>query len=94
MAIGGAALFLPCRGYAQSMQDLAAANGAVTVEQKWQFFVEETFTPLTIVASAATGGESQATNADPKYGVGSVALVKRSPRRRSITSPKISSAIS
>jgi hypothetical protein len=68
---------MPARSSAQAATDPAAATGAVTVNQKWQFFVEETFTPLTIVASAATGGESQATNTDPKYGVGHVALEKR-----------------
>ena len=57
--------------------DSPSAPATVTVRQKWQFFVEETFTPLTIIASAATGGESQATNTDPKYGVGHVALAKR-----------------
>ena len=39
--------------------------------------MQETFTPLTIVASAATAGEAQATNTDPKYGVGSMAMAKR-----------------
>jgi hypothetical protein len=77
LAIGAAFLFLPIRSDAQTAQDTAAASGPVTVAQKWQFFVQETFTPFTIIASAATGGESQATNADPKYGVGSIALVKR-----------------
>jgi hypothetical protein len=75
--MAGAALFVPFRSDAQTAQDHAAASGPVTVEQKWQFFVQETFTPLTIAASAATGGESQATNTDPKYGVGSLAMAKR-----------------
>jgi hypothetical protein len=77
LAIASAALWAPARTRAQTVQDAAGAPGPVTVEQKWQFFVEETFTPLTIIASAATGGESQATNTDPKYGVGHVALEKR-----------------
>src|ERR1017187_7889691 len=77
LAMAGAALFVPFRSDAQTAQDHAAASGPVTVEQKWQFFVQETFTPLTIAASAATGGESQATNTDPKYGVGSLAMAKR-----------------
>ena len=45
---------MPARTSAQTAPDPAAPTGAVTVNQKWQFFVEETFTPLTIVASAAT----------------------------------------
>jgi len=62
---------------AQTAPDPAAFTPAVTVEQKWQFFVQETFTPMMVVASAATGGVSQVTEADPKYGVGHIALVKR-----------------
>ena len=77
VAVAGAALFAPFRGDAQTAQDIAVISGPVTVEQKWQFFVQETFTPLTIVASAATAGEAQATNTDPKYGVGSMAMAKR-----------------
>jgi hypothetical protein len=77
LAIASAALFLPQWSHAQTVQDLVTQNGPVTVEQKWQFFVQETFTPLTIVASAATAGESQVTNTDPKYGVGSIAMAKR-----------------
>ena len=70
-------LFLPLGSDAQPAQDPAAASGPVTIAQKWQFFVQETFTPLTIAASAVTGGESQATNTDPRYGVGSIAMAKR-----------------
>lgn len=62
---------------AQTAPDPAAESGAVTVEQKWRFFIQETFTPFTILASLPTAGASQATNTDPKYGVGSIALVKR-----------------
>ena len=76
-AIVGAALFAPCRSRAQTPPDPAVASGPVTVAQKWQFFVQETFSPMTIVASAATAGESQATNTDPKYGLGSIAMAKR-----------------
>jgi hypothetical protein len=75
IAIAGAFLCVPFRSDAQGVA--AAAGGPVTVEQKWQFFMQETFTPLTLIASAATGGESQVTNTDPKYGVGSLALAKR-----------------
>ena len=77
LAIAMAALCVPRRGDAQTVQAAAAPSAPVTVEQKWQFFLQETFTPLTIVASAATAGESQATNTDPKYGVGSIAMAKR-----------------
>ena len=77
LVAAGAILCMPARTYAQTAQDAAAASGPVTVEQKWQFFVQETFTPLTIVASAATAGESEASNTDPKYGVGGIAMAKR-----------------
>jgi hypothetical protein len=78
VAMASAALWLPFPSDAQTVQQSAAAASApVTVKQKWQFFLEETFTPMTIVASAATAGESQATNTDPKYGVGSIAMAKR-----------------
>jgi hypothetical protein len=72
-----AALSAPFRGDAQNAPDPAAASAPVTVGKKWQFFLQETFTPFTIVASAATAGESQATNTDPRYGVGSLAMAKR-----------------
>ena len=77
LVIAAATLCMPARFYAQTTQDAAAESGPITVAQKWQFFVQETFTPMMIVASAATGGVSQATNADPKFGVGHIALVKR-----------------
>jgi hypothetical protein len=75
--IVAAALLAPVPSEAQTAQDPAPATGPVTVQQKWQFFLQETFTPFTILASAATGGESQVTNTDPKYGVSSLALAKR-----------------
>jgi hypothetical protein len=77
MAVAATILCMPARTCAQTPQDPAAASGPVTVEQKWQFFLQETFTPLTVVASAATAGESQLTNTDPKYGVSSIAMAKR-----------------
>lgn len=52
-------------------------DALITAKQKWDFFVQETFTPFVIVASAATAGESQITNSDPRYGVGSIAMAKR-----------------
>src|SRR5580658_4113948 len=77
LGMAAASLVKPSLSDAQTAQDLAAASGPVTVEQKWQFFLEEPFTPLTIVASAATAGESQLTNTDPKYGVDRIAMAKR-----------------
>jgi hypothetical protein len=77
LAITAVALCVPLRSDAQTPADPAAADRLVTVKQKWEFFVQETFTPFEIVASAATAGESQATNTDPKYGVGSIAMAKR-----------------
>jgi hypothetical protein len=62
---------------AQTAADPAAVSGPITIRQKWKFFVQETFTPFTILASLATAGESQVTNTDPKYGVSSIAMAKR-----------------
>jgi hypothetical protein len=73
--VAAVALLVAPATQAQTVQDASAP--LLTVEQKWQFFVQETFTPFTIVASAATAGESQITNTDPRYGVGSIAMAKR-----------------
>lgn len=77
MTIAAGLLSAPPPAPGQTAQDLTAPAGPVTVQQKWQFFLQETFTPFTIVASAATAGESQITNTDPKYGVSSLAFAKR-----------------
>ena len=77
LAVAAAVLALPFAGYAQTSPDALPVSNLTTAGQKWQFFLQETFTPMMVVASAATGGVSEATNADPKYGVGSLALVKR-----------------
>ena len=45
--------------------------------KKWHHFLDETFSPLTLVAGAANGAVSQATNSDPRYGVGGGALAER-----------------
>jgi hypothetical protein len=60
----------------------AAAPPAVVpkqspVERNWKNFVGETFTPLTLAAAAFYGSLSQATNSDPRYGVGAGALAAR-----------------
>ena len=44
---------------------------------KWHHFVKETFSPLTLAAGAFNGALSQATNSDPRYGLGSGALAER-----------------
>ena len=46
-------------------------------DEKWDFFKDETFAFYTILASAANAGVSEALRADPQYGVGGLALVKR-----------------
>jgi hypothetical protein len=48
-----------------------------TVSEKWRHFVDETFSPTTLAAGAFDGAFSQATNADPRYGVGAGALAER-----------------
>lgn len=48
-----------------------------TVSDKWQHFVDETFTPPMLGAGAFNAGLSQVTNTDPRYGVGAGALAER-----------------
>jgi len=75
-------------GWAQSSADRSAAppstasenavpSSEPTVSAKWKHFVDETFTPLTLGAGAFNAGFSQATNSDPKYGVGAGAFAER-----------------
>src|SRR5579871_2936605 len=71
------ALLAPAHLRAQTVQNSSPPDALVTRKQKWDFFVQETFTPFVIVASAATAGESQVTNSDPRYGVGGIAMAKR-----------------
>jgi hypothetical protein len=56
---------------------LAAAPGQSPVERNWKHFKRETFRPLTLAAGAFYGSLSQATNSDPRYGVGAGALGQR-----------------
>jgi len=53
------------------------AQAPPSVGDKWQLFTEETFAPYILLASAANAGVSQATNSNPLYGVGALALTKR-----------------
>jgi len=64
---------------AESATAAAAAPPAAepSVSEKWHFFVGETFTPMTLAAGAFNGSVSQATNSDPRYGVGGVAYAER-----------------
>ncbi len=42
--------------------------GAMTVQQKWNNFVDETVSPITLGAALFNSAEGHVTNADPKYG--------------------------
>lgn len=75
-------------GWAQSDADRDALGPEVaiprlaptandTVSEKWHFFVGETFGPMTLAAGAFNGAISQATNSDPRYGVGPAAFAER-----------------
>jgi hypothetical protein len=55
----------------------AATPSQSPVLRNWQNFVSETFVPLTLAAGAFYGALSQATNSDPRYGVGTGALGQR-----------------
>src|ERR1700745_1019739 len=50
---------------------------ARNVSEKWNFFVKETFTPMTSAAGAFNGALSQITNSDPKYGLGAGPYAER-----------------
>ncbi len=73
------------RGLAQDSADAPspppASSPAGPVQspmgRNWKNFQDETFTPLTLAAGAFDGTFSQATNSDPRYGVGTVALGQR-----------------
>jgi hypothetical protein len=55
----------------------APAASQSPVSRNWNHFVGETFAPLTLAAGVFYGSLSQATNSDPRYGVGTAALGKR-----------------
>jgi hypothetical protein len=62
-------LLVGISGLAQSDSTVPTpANSAIS--QKWNFFVDETFNPMTLAAGSFNGAISQATNSDPRYGVG------------------------
>lgn len=56
---------------------LSYAQSPVTIEEKWQFFQQETLAPLVLVAGGATAAVSQALRSDPQYGAGGAALAER-----------------
>jgi len=60
-----------------AQQDPAQATKPPSTTEKWHFFIEETATPFTLVASGVNAAVSEATRSDPQYGVGGVALTKR-----------------
>jgi hypothetical protein len=72
-------------GFAQNSASTASSrplsSPAVTsqspVSRNWNHFVGETFAPLMPAAATFNGSLSQATNSDPKYGVGAGALGQR-----------------
>src|SRR5579872_4644537 len=55
----------------------ASAQTAPSLSERWHFFVNETFNPLTVVGGAYDAGVSQATQSDPRYGVGAGPLGER-----------------
>jgi hypothetical protein len=55
----------------------AAPVNAPAVPSKWKNFADETFTPLFLAAGAFNASLSQATNSDPRYGVGAGAWAER-----------------
>ena len=65
------------RTAASNVAPPAASNVSPGVGEKWNFFVTETFTPMTLAAGAFNAGVSQATNSDPRYGVGAGPFAER-----------------
>jgi len=48
-----------------------------SVTEKWHFFLDETFDPLTPLAGAFSASLSEVTNSEPEYGVGGRSLAER-----------------
>ena len=48
-----------------------------SVTEKWHFFLDETFDPLTSLAGAFNASLSQVTESEPEYGVGGRSLAER-----------------
>jgi hypothetical protein len=48
-----------------------------TTQQKWDNFVQETFSVLTLAGGTFNAGFSQVTDTDPRYGVNGAAFAKR-----------------
>ena len=63
-------------GQADSVSD-AQSFPFRTTRERWNYFVHETVSPLTLGGSTFNAAFSQVTNTDPKYGVDSVAFGKR-----------------
>ena len=63
-------------GLAFSQQDGTLSQPA-TIHEKWHLFTQDTFNPLTPVAGAFNASVSQATNSDPRHGVGGAAYAQR-----------------
>jgi hypothetical protein len=81
-------LLCPPLCLAQSLSEESSANSSDyfsapqpapinTTRGKWDNFVHETASPLTFGGGAFNAAFSQATQSDPKYGVGSGALAER-----------------
>jgi hypothetical protein len=66
---------VPAAAAPSGTQPAKPAESAVS--RNWRHFVGETFGPLTVAAGAFYGAMSQATNSDPRYGVGAGALGQR-----------------
>ena len=74
LVIGLSALLLPS---VLEAQDSGQTMPPASVAEKWHFFVNETMTPFTLVSGAFNGSVSQATDSDPRYGVGGGAYADR-----------------
>jgi len=77
-----ASLLIPAQSHAQDLPlaDSESASSPIaptTVDEKWQYFKEETFTPFILLAGGVTAAVAQATRSDPQYGVNRVALAER-----------------
>jgi hypothetical protein len=58
-------------------QDAQPQQPAVSVTERWHFFVRETLKPMTVAGEAFNASVSQASNSDPRYGVRSGAYAER-----------------
>lgn len=65
------------RSGASSVSAPAEPPAFTTVRQHWDFFLQETFGPISLAGTIFNAGFSQVTNSDPQYGKTGIAFAQR-----------------